>query len=152
MCWSSQPSWPLSESRCGCIPTQFLPQFPCPPFPKRGDPEDSLANFCMPSPGRLLSGALTLHFCPFILFMEFCSWGKNTEVICHSLLQWTTLDSTTDSVDMSLSKPREILKDREAWHAAVHGVAKSWTRLSDGATTPCIKPLLPFEDFCANRR
>ena len=44
-------------------------------------------------------------------------------------MKW--LDNITDSVDMKLSKLREIVKDREAWHAAAHGVAKSQTRLSN---------------------
>ena len=44
-------------------------------------------------------------------------------------MRW--LDSITDLMDMSLSELQELVRDREAWRAVIHGVTKSWTRLSD---------------------
>ena len=44
-------------------------------------------------------------------------------------MRW--LDAITDSIDMSLSELQKLVMDREAWHAVIHGVLKSWTRLSD---------------------
>ena len=88
-----------------------------------------------------------------------CSLGKNTEVSCHFLLKnclvgkdpdagknWRQkekgvqrirwLDSITDSVDMNFNKHQDIAKDKEAWHAIVHGIAKCQTQLSDWTTPP----------------
>ena len=50
-------------------------------------------------------------------------------------MKW--LDSITNSMNMNLTKLWEILKDRQVWSATVHGVAKSWTQLSDLTTTSC---------------
>ena len=47
-------------------------------------------------------------------------------------MRW--LDSMTDSMEMNLGKLQERVVDRKAWHASVHGVTKSWTRLSDRTT------------------
>ena len=100
-------------------------------YPTLGDPTD-----CSPASSSV-HGILQTRILEWVatLFSGRSSWPSDqTCISCIAGKFFTIWATNTDSMDTSLSKLLETVKDREAWHAAVHRVAKSQTRLSDSVT------------------
>ena len=74
-----------------------------------------------------------VHLCAYFYFQAGRDWGQEEKGTAEDEMagwhHW--LDGITDSMDNDLSELQELVMDREAWRATIHGITKSWTRLSD---------------------